>query len=600
MDSNRKNLLEKIKNLPETPGCYLWKNNVGDVIYVGKAKNLLDRVSQYMNNKSLDSKTQILVSKIWDVDYISVDNENDSFLLERNLINKYKPRYNILLRTGGNYPYIVVTDEKHPRIIYTRNPDKIRGKKYGPFANSKMNKYELFIILNRMFPLRKCSKLPKNKCIFYDIGQCAAPCINKIEPGFYEEIEKKIDSLFKGKINDFKKELKEKEMHYSDKLEFETAMSYLEITKALDFIIQNNQVIFDTKKDFDFFSFYVKENSITVVIFKYNNGTLLDKYETTNFLFDNDELDYIKSLLINYYLDELTKKPKSIYISIEVDKLKDIEDIIKIKFINPKSGKMLNTMKTAMQNAKLANQSKYYKLVQNFDRNENALIELEKLLGIDNLSLIEMYDNSNIFNTINVGVKVAYLNGYKNTNLYRKYNIKNETARSDFEYMEEVIYRRFLSIKNGKDSMLPNLIIVDGGKPQITAAKNSLKKLSLEGVVPVIGLTKNERHKTKSIILENGEEIELDKSNEVYLFLLNIQEEVHRYAISFYRNKKSASLFYTKLNDVPGLGRQRIKNLLEKYDSLEAIVNASEDELSQIVPREIAKKIKDIDIKKII
>ena len=261
---------------------------------------------------------------------------------------------------------------------------------------------------------------------------------------------------------------------------------------------------------------------------------------------------------------------------------------------------MLNTMKTAMQNAKLANQSKYYKLVRNFDRNENALIELEKLLGIDNLSLIEMYDNSNIFNTINVGVKVAYLNGYKNTNLYRKYNIKNETARSDFEYMEEVIYRRFLSIKNGKDSMLPNLIIVDGGKPQITAAKNSLKKLSLEGVVPVIGLTKNERHKTKSIILENGEEIELDKSNEVYLFLLNIQEEVHRYAISFYRNKKSASLFYTKLNDVPGLGRQRIKNLLEKYDSLEAIVNASEDELSQIVPREIAKKIKDIDIKKII
>ncbi|MGL4647618.1 MAG: excinuclease ABC subunit UvrC [Mycoplasmoidaceae bacterium] len=594
MDSNKNNLLEKIKNLPSQPGCYLWKNNLGEIIYIGKAKNLLERTSQYFNNKHLDQKTQILVSKICDIDYIIVDNENDSLLLEMNLIKKHKPKYNILLRENNNYPYIVVTDEAHPRILYTRNPEKFKGKKYGPFANSNFNKYQLFIILNRMFPLRKCNKLPSSKCIFYDINQCLGPCIKKVDPEQYQIILQQINNLFKGDINKVKEELIAKELAYSEKLDFENANYYLEISKSLDYIINNNQIIFDKKKDFDFFSFFVHENTITIVIFKYNKGMLLDKYELTNFLFASTELEYIKSFLITYYTDELVVKPKSIYISIRKEELCDVENIIKIDFINPKSGKMLDTMNTAMENAKLANKSQFYKLLKNFNRNENALLELEKILKIDNLSLIEAYDNSNIFNTEKVGVKIAYINGYKNPKLYRKFIIKNQNAQSDFEYMEEVIYRRFLAIKNGKDNIIPNLIILDGSKPQITAAKNAFKKLNLEGLVPIIALAKDEKHKTKSIILENYEEIVIDKKSDLYLFLFNIQEEVHRYAISFFRNKKSNSLLTNKLEDVEGLGKKRIKKLLEKYDTFDEIINASLDELSQIIPRDVAKKIKKI------
>lgn len=579
---------DKLKKIPKSPGCYLWKDKNGVVIYVGKAKNLFNRTHQYFNSKK-DPKTFKLVQEIYDVDYVVVNNENESLLLENNLISKYKPKFNILLRESNTFPYIVLTKEEHPRLLYSHdNKKKIKGTYYGPFATTK--KYDLYNFINSIFPLRKCRILPNQKCIYYDIGQCLGPCINKISKDDYEPHIKKINDFFSGKYKELDKTLEEAELNSASKLDFESSQKYLELRNSLKSFGDKQDIIFSKNNDEDVIGYSIKENIIAIVIFKYVNGMLISKYDIfTTFYLSTDEV--VESLVFDYYINTAIQKPKKIYLSLNDDSLKNLSESLKIDFLNPSRGSKKDIMMTALTNANELMKNKYLTTISNLSRETNSLQQLQELLNIDSTYLIEIFDNSNIFNENKVSAMVVYENGKKNKNLYRKFNIKNKESNSDFEYMEEVIYRRYKSVLDNKET-LPNLIIVDGGKPQVSAALNSLKKLNIDRIVNLIGLAKDDKHKTDRIVRSDFSETKLDKKSELYFFLLNMQDEVHRFAISFFRQKKHKSLFKNSLYEVENLGKKRIEKLLSKYETIDKIKEASIDELSQIVPRNVAVAIK--------
>ena len=587
------NIKDKLKLIPKKPGCYLWKDKHGVVIYVGKAKNLANRTKQYFL-KDRDLKTRKLVNEIRDVDYIVVNNENESLLLENNLITKYKPKYNMLLRETNAFPYIVVTKEEHPRILYTHdNQKKIKGTYYGPFANTNIKKYDLYNFINRVFPLRKCKSIPEQKCIYYDIGQCLGPCIKKVTPQDYEKHIKGIDDFFCGKTVDVDKYLEQKELECAEKLMFEDSQKYFELRKSLKAFSLRQDIITSTKSDEDVIGFHTKENALSMVIFKYVKGTLLSKYDITT-LFYNDVEETITTILFDYYKNIALETPKIVYLSLDETILKELSSSLNIKFLNPIKGVKKDIMENALANAIELMKNKYLTLISNENRELNSLDELQKLLNIKDLFRIEIFDNSNLFNKDKVAAMVVYENGRKNKNEYRKYNIKNVDSNSDYEFMKEIIYRRFKRVHE-LGEQIPDLVIVDGGKPQVNAAILSLKELGLDNIIPVIGLAKDSKHKTDRIVKSNLEEIQLDKKSDLYFFLLNMQDEVHRFAISFHKNKRSKSLFENNLYQIKNLGKMRIKKLIEKYETIDNIYSASVEELSQIVPKEVAIAIKNMD-----
>lgn len=581
---------EKLSKIPKKPGCYLWKDKNGVIIYVGKAKNLANRTKQYFL-KDKDLKTKRLVNEIRDVDYVVVDNENESLLLESNLISKYKPKFNMLLRESNTFPYIVVTKEEHPRILYTHdNQKKIKGTYYGPFANNNIRKYDLYNFINRITPLRKCKTIPKQKCIYYDIGQCLGPCIKNITSKDYEPYIKKINDFFTGKYKEIDDSLQKKEIECAEKLMFEDCQKYLELRRSLKSFSERQDIIFSKTNDEDIIGFHSKENVVSVVIFKYVNGILLSKYDIITFYYSELE-DILSSLVFDYYKNIAIELPKKVYISLSEEALNDLSNSLNVKFLNPSKGVKKDVMEKAVTNAIELMKNKYLTMISNQNRELNSLNELEKTLGIKDIYRIELFDNSNTFNVDRVGAMVVYENGQKNKKAYRKFNIKNLESNSDYEYMKEIIYRRYKHIYEDSGE-IPDLIIVDGGKQQIKATLESLNKLELANIIPVIGLAKDEKHKTDRIIKEDFSEIKLDKKSDLYFFLLNMQDEVHRYAITFHKNKRSKSLFEHSLYKIKNLGKKRIEKLLDKYETIEKIKQASVEELSQIVPKDIAIEIK--------
>lgn len=583
---------EKLKKIPHKPGCYLWKDKNGIVIYVGKAIDLANRTKQYFL-KDRDLKTRKLVKEIADVDYVVVDNENESLLLENNLISEYKPKYNMLLREFNTFPYIVVTKEEHPRILYSHDSKKkIKGTYYGPFASSN-RKYDLYNFINRIFPLRKCNKLPNRKCIYFDINQCLGPCIKKIEKKDYEPYLKEINDFFSGNSKNLDDHLKKQELASAERLMFEDSQKYFELRKNLKSFSERQDIIFSKTNDEDIVGYYCKENVISIVIFKYVGGVLLSKYDLITIFYSELE-DIISTLIFEYYTKIAIELPKKVYLSLSSKVLKNLSESLKIQFLNPNKGVKKDVMDKAFSNAIEIMKNKYLLLISNQTREMNSVDELQKILNIENIYRIEMFDNSNIFNEDKVGAMVVYENGVKNKNEYRKFIIKNKDANSDFEYMKEVVYRRYKKALE-TDGMIPDLLIVDGGKIQVNAALTSLKLLELDSVIPVIGLAKDDKHKTDRIIKSDLTEIKLDKKSDLYFFLLNIQDEVHRFAITFHRNKRSKSLFQNSLYQIKNLGKKRIQKLLEKYETLEKIKEASVEELSQIVPHNVAVEIKKLN-----
>lgn len=584
MDSILKN---KLQLAPKTFGCYLWKNKYSEVIYIGKAKNIFNRVHQYFTTPN-NNKTARLVADIADVEFITVKNENEALILEANLIKKYKPKYNILLKENNGYPYILVTNEKKPRLLYTHEYNPKKGKYYGPFANSDMKAYDVYNLLIKLFPLKKCNSFKNTKCFYYDLGMCIGECVNEDTPEKYEKIKKEIHNFFTNGSQKVLDNLKEKEKISVQHLNFEAAKNYLNLQKSVKLISEKQIINLSVKQNVDFATYYVINNYISIVIFSYINGNLINKNSITT-KFVGDVIDEVLLYLFQYYTNH--PKPFVLYASLNKSASKLLTENLKIKLINPQKGKMQQIMELAMKNAKTENELNLKTLIQKEQREILLNKQLAALLNMNSIKRIELFDNSNIFNTDPVAAMVVYEDGKPNKKEYRKYKIKIETSKSDYEYMYEIIYRRFLRLIKEK-KVFPDLLIVDGGHLQLNAASKALKELRIIDKVKLIGLVKNDKHKTEAIETVDHKKILLDKKSDLYFYLLNMQEEVHRFAISFFRKTNRKSLISSILDNIKGLGKNRKNKLLSVFDTISKIDSASIAELSQIIPKDVAIELK--------
>lgn len=581
------NLKTKLENAPKSPGCYLWKNKYKEIIYIGKAKNIFNRIHQYFL-KPNNNKTAKLISEIKDVDFITVKNNNEALILEANLIKKHKPLYNILLKENNGYPYILVTNERKPRLVYTRNYNSKLGKYYGPFAGTDINAYEIFNLLLKLFPLRACTSKKNKKCFYYDLGLCMKACTGEDTPEQYELMKKKIDTFFNKGAEDIIEELKQKEKNAAEKEDFEQADKYLKMQKNILSISQKQIINIGNKQNIDFVVYDTKDNYLTIVIFSYSNGKLLNKNTVFN-EYVSDIQDEVVSYVFRYYSNE--KKPDTIYISLDDESINLLRTNLNIDVINPQKGKMQEIMELALKNAKNELQLKYNSNLAKEERTTKANQKLAELLNIKKLNRIEIFDNSNIFNTDPVAGMVVYENGIPNKKEYRKYKIKIQSSKSDYEYMYEIIYRRFLKLLKEKKAF-PDLVILDGGRVQINAALKALRSLNIEKYINLIGLVKDKHHKTNMIETANYQKIELDKKSGLYFYLLNMQEEVHRYAISFFRRTNRKSALSSVLDNVKNLGKVRKEKLMRIFDTVSKIADASIEQLAQIIPADVAKELK--------
>lgn len=583
------NLKEKLNNIPKKPGVYLWKDKYNEVIYVGKAINLYNRTHQYFLFPQNLRRTQ-LANNIYDLDYVVTKNDNEAFILENNLIKKYQPKYNVLLKDGSNYPYILLTNEKDPRLLYTRIIKKNNGKYYGPISAGIKNKYDIYNLVLELFPLRKCNIVPKEKCLYYDLHQCVGPCINKIDVNTYKEIKNNIDAFFHGEYKDIIAKLKEQELQLAQNLNFEQAQQKKELIEAIQNLTINQTVQLASLDSTDIVAYKVIDNKIGIVIFGYTNGKLLTKFDSVEDIYDDNDTEVVANYLMQYY--EKFDHPKILYVSLDEQNIKLLEESLKITIKNPTKGQMKQIMLSALENAdiiiKNSLRSKQSKLARTVIANE----ELRQLLKMESLNRIELFDNSHIDNVDRVGAMVVFENGIANKKLYRKFIIKDETSQDDLAYMKEVLYRRYSKMLKNEEA-LPDLIIVDGAKLQVEVANQILKELKIDLLVNVIGLKKNDEHKTKSIILKNYNEIILDKKSNLYFYLLNMQEEVHRFAISFFRQRHTKSLFSSELDHIEGLGSKRKTLLMQAFNNIYEIKNATLEQLKQVVPLNVALRLKE-------
>lgn len=580
-------LLTKLQNIPKLPGCYLWKNKFNQVIYVGKAKNLYNRTHQYFL-KTSDYKVTRLVSEIADVDFIIVKTENESLILEANLIQKYQPRYNILLKNNNGYPYILVTNESKPRLLYTRNFKASLGKYYGPFASTDVKAYEIYKLLLKIFPLIRCANKHNKKCFYYDLKMCMGQCVNEDTVDKYDLARKQIDDFFNKGTASVIAMLKQKEQNAVNNLDFEQAQTYFDLQKSIDAISNEQFINLIDLSTSDYVAYDTKDNYVVLVIFSYVKGKLLNKHTMiTKYIGNLNE--QLATYLYQYYRENY--QPKHIYLSLDNVNTLILRNSLHLNICNPERGKQKQIMELALKNAKNELILKYASVAMREERTTIANQKLASLLGIETLSRIELFDNSNLFNDDPVAAMVVFENGIANKKEYRKYKIKLATSKSDFDYMYEIIYRRFLRLLKEKKPF-PDLIIVDGGLIQVNAAKKALDQLLLTNQINLIGLVKDNHHKTKSIIKKDGTQLPLDKTSSLYFYLVNMQDEVHRFAISFFRNTHRKSMFNSIFDDVSNLGPVRQKKLLSVFDSIYKIHAASVEQLAQIIPKSVAVELK--------
>lgn len=523
------NLEHKLKTIPKKPGVYLWKDSTNDIIYVGKAKNLFNRTHQYFNNPTINNKTNALVSEICDVEHIVTNNENDALVLESNLINKHKPKYNILLKEKNIYPYIVLTDETHPRLIYTRNLKKYKGKYYGPFANSRFGCYEIYRLLDSIYPFRKCNALPKKKCMYYDIGKCLGPCINHIDHEAYDKMIHDINELFSGNNKNILKYLKEKEILASKNKNYELAKEYLDDQNYINQITNNgiSHVEIKNEKKIDVIGYYVNSNYLSIIIHSFVNGQLLYAFKQIEEVYTSVN-EVIQQFIVQYYLNN-SNPPVSVYLNCEID-CELLTQSLNIEFIIPKSGKYLPIINNANNNAKTFFDSDYLTF-QNIQSINKIGYESLKDIVKNNLKIIQMFDMSNLYGSYPIGAMIQIKDGKLDKKGYKKFNIKQTDVKGDTNYFAEVITRQYSKVTK---ATMPNLIIVDGGINQINITNKILSSLNLK--TNVLGLVKDDNHHTNNILF-NNQTIDIKDNKMLFNYLTNLQNEVHRFAITFYRKK---------------------------------------------------------------
>lgn len=568
-----------------SPGCYLMKNTDGKVIYVGKARKLKNRVSSYFTGAH-NYKTTKLVDHIWDFDYIVTGSEKEALLLEINLIKDYTPEYNIMFMDNTYYPYIELTDETHPRLKIVRKTKNKKNKYFGPYPDATAAR-NTFKLLNKLYPLRKCNHVPDKPCLYYSLHQCLGPCINEVDKSQYDEIRKELISFIHGNTKSKIDELTEKMMTASENLQFELAKEYRDLIRSIEYVTAKQNVQFGDYKDRDILGYFIDKGYISIQLFFMREGKLLYHDFNLEPVGEDFEEDLIR-FLVTYY--QTHPEPYELLIPQDVD-LELLTEILSCHVLQPQRGDKKSLVEMANKNAKEALEKKFLLKEKTDEKTILPIIELGQKLGIDTPHTIELYDNSNIQGAYAVAGMVVYKDGVPSKKDYRKYKIKTVEGPDDYASMKEVIYRRYYRLLMEQKEMA-DLIIVDGGLGQIKVAKEVIDSLNLS--VHICGLSKDDKHSTAMLLDKDGNQVPIDTKSPLFFLLTRMQDEVHRYAISFHRQVRSKSLFSSILDEVEGIGEARKKKLLNHFKSVKKMKEASLEELEAVIPKNTAAKLYEV------
>lgn len=578
---------EKLAVLPAKPGCYLMKDKYGTIIYVGKSKLLKNRVRSYFTGAH-DHKTQRLVQEIVDFEYIITSSEIEALILEMNLIKKYDPKYNVMLKDDKSYPYLKITSERHPRLLITRKVKRDKGKYFGPYPNVIAAR-ETKKLLDRLYPLRKCNNPPGRPCLYYHMNQCLACSEKAPSEEFYREIVQNITSFLQGGFKDIKNSLIQKMQEASEQLNFERAKELRDQIQHIEVVMEQQKMTLNDRVDRDVFGYSYDKGWMCIQVFFIRQGKLIERDVSVFPFFDDAEGTFI-SFIGRFYLHEHHPKPKQIFvpIGIETDLL---QELLEVDVHTPYRGRKKELVELAMENAKAQLSEKFSLIERDEERTILAVEKLGNALNIETPYRIEAFDNSNIQGADPVSAMVVFVDGKPSKKDYRKYKIRDVVGPDDYETMREVIRRRYTRVL--KESLpLPDLIIVDGGKGQMSAALDVLEnELGLD--IPLCGLAKDDKHRTSELLYGFPPEVvPLSRQSQEFYLIQRVQDEVHRFAITFHRQLRGKNLFQSELDKIPGVGEKRRKLLLTHFKSIHEIRTASLQDITKLgIPQNIAEEI---------
>lgn len=577
----------KLELLPTSPGCYIHKDKNGTIIYVGKAKNLRNRVRSYFRG-SHDTKTEALVSEIVDFEFIVTESNIEALLLEINLIKENKPKYNIMLKDDKSYPFIKITNERYPRLIITRQVKKDGGLYFGPYPDVGAAN-EIKRLLDRIFPFRKCTNPPSKVCFYYHIGQCMAHTICKKDEAYFKSMAQEVSDFLKGQDNKIIDELKSKMAVAAQSMEFERAAEYRDLIQAIGTLRTKQRVMAKDLQNRDVFGYYVDKGWMCVQVFFVRQGKLIER-DVNLFPYFNDPDEDFLTYVGQFYQEKSHLVPNEVLIPQDIDE-EAVKALVDSKILKPQRGEKKQLVNLAIKNARVSLEQKFNLLEKSVEKTQGAIENLGRLLQIPTPVRIESFDNSNIMGTSPVSAMVVFVNGKPSKKDYRKYKIKTVVGPDDYASMREVIRRRYGRVQ--REALTPpDLIVIDGGQGQVNIAKQVIQEeLGLD--IPIAGLQKNDKHQTHELLFGDPlEVVDLSRNSQEFFLLQRIQDEVHRFAITFHRQLRSKNSFSSQLDGIDGLGPKRKQNLMRHFKSLTKIKEASVDEIVEVgVPRAVAEAV---------
>ncbi|UXR70244.1 excinuclease ABC subunit UvrC [Staphylococcus sp. IVB6246] len=587
MEEVKEKIKQKLSVLPTEPGCYLMKDRQGQVIYVGKAKRLRNRVRSYFTG-SHDTKTTRLVSEIVDFEYIVTSTETESLLLELNLIKKYQPRYNILLKDGKTYPFIKITKERHPKLIVTRKVRKGSGKYFGPYPNA-YSAYETKKLLDRIYPFRKCDKMPNRLCLYYHIGQCLGPCVYPVANEEYERMSREISDFLNGEDKTILKHLETRMLEASEEMAFEQAKEYRDLIQHVQNLTNKQKVISTDQTIRDVFGYSVDKGWMCIQVFFVRQGNLIER-EATMFPLQQTPEEEFYTFIGQFYQVNQHLLPKEVHVPKGLD-TEMIQSVVDTTILTPQRGQKKQLVDLAKKNARISLENKFELIARDESRTIHAIDELGEAMGIQTPIRIEAFDNSNIQGVDPVSAMITFVDGKPDKKGYRKYKVKTVEGPDDYKTMREVVRRRYTRVLN-EGLPLPDLIIVDGGKGHMSGVIDVLEnELGLD--IPVAGLAKNDKHQTAELLYgKEAEIIPLKKNSQAFYLLHRIQDEVHRFAITFHRQTRRKTGLQSVLDQIDGIGPKRKANLLQKFGSIKKMREATVEEIQAAgLPKQAANNV---------
>ena len=577
----------KLELLPTSPRCYIHKDKNGTIIYVGKAKNLRNRVRSYFRG-SHDTKTEALVSEIVDFEFIVTESNIEALLLEINLIKENKPKYNIMLKDDKSYPFIKITNERYPRLIITRQVKKDGGLYFGPYPDVGAAN-EIKRLLDRIFQFRKCTNPPSKVCFYYHIGQCVAHTICKKDEAYFKAMAQEVSDFLKGQDDKIIDDLKEKMNVAAQSMEFERAAEYRDLIQAIGTLRTKQRVMAKDLQNRDVFGYYVDKGWMCVQVFFVRQGKLIER-DVNLFPYYNDPDEDFLTYVGQFYQEKSHLVPNEILIPQDIDE-EAVKALVDTKILKPQRGEKKQLVNLAIKNARVSLEQKFNLLEKSVEKTQGAIENLGRLLHIPTPVRIESFDNSNIMGTSPVSAMVVFVNGKPSKKDYRKYKIKTVVGPDDYASMRDVIRRRYGRVQ--RDGLTPpDLIVIDGGQGQVNIAKQVIQEeLGLD--IPIAGLQKNDKHQTHELLFGDPlEVVELSRNSQEFFLLQRIQDEVHRFAITFHRQLRSKNSFSSQLDGIEGLGPKRKQNLMKYFKSLAKIKEASVDEIVEVgIPRAVAEVV---------